>query len=132
MRIEHIQVKITQKALIVVDDKVLMVLEDGDWELPGGRVDKGETNLSDAVKRELREELALEIDPKSVFCTYLFTKPTGEVALAIVYNCDLLSPIEAIRAQEDEIDDWKLFSKDELKSLKIYPTSKEAINKFLS
>jgi 8-oxo-dGTP pyrophosphatase MutT (NUDIX family) len=127
---EHIQVKITQKALIVVDERVLMVLEDGDWELPGGRVDKGETDLTQAVKRELKEELSLEIDPKSIYCTYLFTKPTGEVALAIVYNCDLLSSIESIRLQEGEIDDWKLLSKDELKDLKIYPTSIEAINKW--
>ncbi len=130
---EHIQVKVTQKVLIVVNDKVLMVLEDGDWELPGGRVDKDERNLVDALKREIKEELDAEIEPQSLFTAYLFTKPTGETALALVYKCELVGSTDSIKLEQDKIDEWKLLSREELRELRnIYPTSTEAINKFLT
>lgn len=130
---EHIQTKVTQKALIIVEDKVLMVLEDGDWELPGGRINKGEKDLFEALKREIKEELSVEIDPQEIFTAYIFTKPTGEESLAIVYKCNLLSSIESIKPQDGEIDEWQLLSKEELRESKnIYPNSSEAINKYLS
>ena len=38
----------------------------GQWALPGGRIDRGETP-ADAALRELHEELALELDDAAVF-----------------------------------------------------------------
>jgi len=53
-------------AVIVKDGKVLIVKRGheprkGEWSLPGGRVELGET-LVDALRREIREETGLEID----------------------------------------------------------------------
>ena len=54
-------------ALIVRDDAVLLVRQDrmgeSHWLLPGGGVTFGEP-LHDALVRELREELALDIEPQ--------------------------------------------------------------------
>jgi len=45
------------KALIVKDDKVLIVKNTrGYWDVPGGRIDKNES-IEEALHRELREEL---------------------------------------------------------------------------
>ena len=51
-------------AIAVDDDQLLMIRRgrgpaQGDWSLPGGRVDPGET-LAEAVVRELAEETGLE------------------------------------------------------------------------
>jgi len=51
-------------AVIIENDKVLLGLrkhEPGQWAIPGGKVEPGET-LHEALKREIREETNLEID----------------------------------------------------------------------
>jgi 8-oxo-dGTP diphosphatase len=50
---------------VIRDGLVLAALRpgaDGGWEFPGGKVEPGETDQQAAV-RELREELAVEIEP---------------------------------------------------------------------
>ncbi|MDQ3099408.1 MAG: NUDIX hydrolase [bacterium] len=130
MENEHLLVKITQKALIIIDHKLLLVREGKTWELPGGRVDKGEMNLPEALKRELLEELSLRININDIFTTYLFAKSSGEVSLAIIYKCEILNPLNTIKLREGEVDEYKLFSQEELSKLEnIFPNSIGAINK---
>lgn len=54
-------------AAIVVEDRVLLIRRGrepgmGLWTLPGGSVEPGET-MDAALRREVREELALDIEP---------------------------------------------------------------------
>ncbi len=58
-------------AIIVEGDRVLLVErgqepQKGRWSLPGGLVEVGES-LKDAVRREVREETGLEVEPVAVF-----------------------------------------------------------------
>ena len=58
-------------AIIVEGDRVLLVErgqepQKGCWSLPGGLVEAGE-HLKDALRREVREETGLEVEPLSVF-----------------------------------------------------------------
>jgi ADP-ribose pyrophosphatase YjhB (NUDIX family) len=57
-------------AIVVNDDKVLLIERGhdplkGEWSLPGGAVEVGES-LQDAVRREVLEETGLEVEPLSV------------------------------------------------------------------
>ena len=52
-------------AVVVVDDELLLIRRGhgpgaGEWSVPGGRVDPGET-LAEAVVREVAEETGLEV-----------------------------------------------------------------------
>lgn len=51
--------KTTIKALIIKDGKALFVLDrKGKWELPGGRIEFGESPI-EALRREMKEELGI-------------------------------------------------------------------------
>ena len=58
--------------IIYKDDKILLTRRkkgkslEGFWEFPGGKVEKGETDAT-ALKRELKEELGLEISEPNYF-----------------------------------------------------------------
>jgi 8-oxo-dGTP diphosphatase len=53
---------VTQKAVVKDDGEVLVVRDanDGDWEFPGGRIDRKE-RPREALLREVREETALDV-----------------------------------------------------------------------
>jgi len=53
---------ISQKAVLIRNNKCLILepsMHSGFWELPGGHLEKGETN-TESLKRELKEELGID------------------------------------------------------------------------
>ena len=82
---KHIEVV---AAVIVVDNKILCVQRDKNkyeyisykYEFPGGKVEKGETN-EQALLREIREELNMEITIQREFLTVNHTYPDFKLSL---------------------------------------------------
>ena len=55
------------------------------WEFPGGKVEKEESDI-DALRRELREELAVEVRRTTFVCQYDHSYPDGlTVSLRFYY-----------------------------------------------
>ncbi|MDA1139915.1 MAG: 8-oxo-dGTP diphosphatase MutT [Planctomycetota bacterium] len=73
-------------AIIQRGDEVLIARRSLDqhlgglWEFPGGKIEDGETN-EQALVRECREELGLEISPTSLFYEQQFEYPERGVHL---------------------------------------------------
>ena len=75
--------------LIKKGDKFLLVRRPlnkkrgGLWEFPGGKVEEGET-LEEAIKRELKEELDIEVNVKGVLSEVKYNYPEGEIELYLL------------------------------------------------
>lgn len=88
-------------AVIRKEGKVLMASRPADkppagWEFPGGKVEPGES-LSAALKRELKEELALEITPADEIFQVKTAKITLHFIRAAIKNS---SEPEAMESQQ--------------------------------
>ena len=52
----------------------------GFWEFPGGKVEPGEQN-EEALARELKEELGIEVEVKNLLCSNSHTSEHGRIEL---------------------------------------------------
>ncbi len=57
----------------------------GLWEFPGGKIEKGES-AGEALKRELKEELGIDVDPGPELMTHRHAYEFGVVDLVSVFG----------------------------------------------
>jgi 8-oxo-dGTP pyrophosphatase MutT (NUDIX family) len=86
----------------------------GEWELPGGRPDVGE-HFVDCLRRELREETALEVAVERVLGVRLLEAVPGAWVDLVAYECRLNGPV-APRASDEHTGPAFAFP-DELRGL---------------
>jgi mutator protein MutT len=110
MRLAHTRFTVTAGAVIFNDKGEVLLLKHrfragSGWGLPGGFMEKGEQPI-DALRRELREEIALEVDDVKVFAARSFKKPKQvEVLFRARANAQVKSQtVEVERAEWFAID----------------------------
>lgn len=99
-------------------DKILIakrnnneIMHPGKWTYPGGKLERGET-LMDTLKREVLEEIGLEIeDFKKLLQDYSFTRPDGHHAVG--FNFLVKAKGEDIKLCDD-LDDYKWVDLEEM------------------
>ncbi len=79
MRLTHTRFTVTAGAVIFNDQKQVLLLKHrfragSGWGLPGGFLERGEQPI-DCLRRELREEIGLELEDVEVFAARSFKKP---------------------------------------------------------
>ena len=110
MRLTHTRFTVTAGAVIFNDKGEVLLLKHrfragSGWGLPGGFMEKGEQPI-DALRRELREEIALEVDDVKIFAARSFKKPKQvEVLFRARANAQVKSQtVEVERAEWFAID----------------------------
>jgi len=70
------------------NEVVLLMNERNEWELPGGRVELGESS-TECLAREIWEELNLDVSVGAPLDSYLFEFLPGRHVYIVTYICEL-------------------------------------------
>ena len=80
---------VSVKGVLLYEGKVVLVRnERNEWELPGGRLELGETP-EEGLAREFAEELSIQIEPLGIIDSYLFEVIPGRNVFIVTYGCRL-------------------------------------------
>ena len=106
MRVTHTRFTVTAGAIIFNDRGEVLLLKHrfragSGWGLPGGFLERGEQPL-DALKRELREEIEMEIESAKLYHARSFRKPRQ---VEILFLCRANGDVKP-RAMEVERAEW--------------------------
>jgi ADP-ribose pyrophosphatase YjhB (NUDIX family) len=107
---------VSVKGVVLRGDRVLLLRnERQEWELPGGKLDPGETPEA-CVAREIAEESGWEIRTGPILDTWVYdeAKPNWHI-LIVTYGCHLLSEVEPVVSSEHK--EAGLFSEDDIAEL---------------
>lgn len=96
---------------------------EGMWEFPGGKIEFGETH-DVALKREIQEELGIDIIIEKLLCTTEYDYPLFHLKLHC-YLCKIVSGEIVLR--EHKSAQW--LTVDTLNSVEWLPADKEVIEK---
>ncbi len=112
---EDKQFYVGQKAIIENGGKVLVLFEStqGNLDYPGGKIQEGETDFVEALKREVREETNLEIEVGDPFTTWYYEiskgRSMGKKIFLVAYRCTYISGELKL---SDEHTDFRWVNKD--------------------
>lgn len=91
------------------------------WEFPGGKIEKGET-LEDALRREIREELAVGIEVGERLTTIDYDYPTFHLTM----HCFMATVVSGkLTLLEHEAARW--LKREELATIKWLPADKPVV-----
>ena len=88
------------KGVLLVNGEVVLVRNDrSEWELPGGRMEAGETPQQ-ALAREFVEELAVKVEPEKLIDSYVFEVIPSRFVSIVTYGCRLQGEFNPVLSDE--------------------------------
>lgn len=129
-------IHITVKAVIIFDDKILLLKRTrpssdglGVYELPGGGLDEGES-FDEAITREVFEETGLSVDILEPVYTFRHNR-SGYYGLGLGFLCKAANDAVAISFEHEDYLFASLGQAEKLLNKEIFSDVKNAYDKYI-
>jgi len=97
---------VSVKGIVVRDDTVVLLRNRRDeWELPGGKLEVGESPER-CVAREIEEELGLDVAATSLVDSWVYDIAAGTHVVVLTYGCEERSVRAAVLSDEHTRFEW--------------------------
>ncbi|HEY0152037.1 MAG TPA: NUDIX domain-containing protein [Longimicrobium sp.] len=127
----HHRFPVSVKGVVLTPDRrvVLLKNERDEWELPGGKLERGEAP-DRCVARELEEELAISVRVGPLIDSWLYEVLPGEEVLIVTYGC-YPAPFAALThsAEHKEVG---AFAPEAVRSLPMPDGYKQSIERWIA
>lgn len=108
---------ISVKAVIQIEGKIVLLKNERDeWELPGGRLEMGETP-QECVLREINEELGINCQVSKILDAYLFEVISDKFVFIVGFECIIVEG-DTIQISYEHTD-FGLFDFDAINDLNL-------------
>lgn len=118
----HFSGKVAVKAMIVNNDKVLITRSEGDtlWDLPGGRINEGEA-LEEAIVREVREELGVDIEVARLLCSeQSLHRKDNHYIMFVTFEARLVEPDSPSFIPNEESEEIRWINRNEYDATQMF------------
>lgn len=118
---------------VIIENHKVLLNKHGDdefWKFCGGRVEENETNLKDAARREVKEEMGLDVEILNDNPYFVYTeKEKDGVMISVILAHFLAKRIGEIIPGED-IREWRWLDINNLDQENLAPNIKPVLKYF--
>ncbi|PSR11094.1 MAG: NUDIX hydrolase [Bacteroidetes bacterium] len=109
---------VSVKGICILDNKVVLLKnERGEWDLPGGKLEKDE-KIENALQREISEELNVGVSIVKLLDVLNVSVKNQINVLVVIYHCQINGAISDLRISSESFD-LGLFDRSQLKRILI-------------
>lgn len=114
---------------MIVNDKIVLLKNERDeWELPGGKIEPGESP-EQCLVREIGEELHLAVSIRTILDSWVYRIRDKVNVFITAYLCEPLTLVDDHIRKSYEHKEVGLFAYDDIQSLNLPDGYKKAIAK---
>lgn len=109
---------VSVKGICLVDDCVILLKnERGEWDLPGGKLEKGEM-LEHALQREIQEELNITVLSTTLLAVFNLLLGNHLNVLVVLYHCRVEALVSDLKISQESFE-LGIFTRAELPNIKL-------------